>query len=336
VQSVNFAAYFNQVTPENAGKWGSVEAQRDVMVWDELDAAYLFARQNGMPFKMHVLVWGNQQPAWIEALPPAEQRAEIEQWFAAVAQRYPDLDYVEVVNEPLNDPPSKPDDGGGNYVEALGGAGQSGWDWILTSFRLARKHFPRSKLMINEYSILNNTRDAERYRQIIELLKQEQTIDAVGIQGHAFETRLHAEAMLQNLERVAGAGLPIFVTELDVDGLEDDEQLADFQRLFPLFWQHPAVRGVTLWGYRPGMWRTQQGAFLAFENGAERKALVWLRQYLQETRPKLAPVAAVEELPDPLPPAPAVPPSVQPSEVAPPRSPARSPVHTKLPQRRRP
>jgi site-specific recombinase XerD len=37
------------VTPENAGKWNSVEAQRDVMTWDQLDAAYAFAKANGLP-----------------------------------------------------------------------------------------------------------------------------------------------------------------------------------------------------------------------------------------------------------------------------------------------
>jgi GH35 family endo-1,4-beta-xylanase len=335
VQSVNFTAYFNQVTPENAGKWGSVEAERDVMRWDDLDAAYAFARKNKLPFKLHVLVWGNQQPAWIEQLSPQEQREEIEEWFQAVAERYPDLDQIEVVNEPLNDPPSKPGDGGGNYLEALGGTGQSGWDWILTAFRMARSRFPRSQLMINEFSLLNNARDAERYRELIELLKKEGTLDAVGIQAHAFETRVPNEALLRNLEQIAGAGLPIYITEFDVDGVEDDEQLADFQRLFPLLWQHPAVRGFTFWGYRPGMWRTQQGAFLAYENGAERKALVWLRQYLDQTRPKLAPVVKLpprpEALPPPLP-APAPPPAITPSVQRP--APKRALVRTKVPRRK--
>ncbi|MBI4623404.1 MAG: endo-1,4-beta-xylanase [Verrucomicrobia bacterium] len=88
-QLPGFTAYWNQVTPENAGKWGSVEAVRDRMNWTELDAAYAFAKGNGYPFRLHVLVWGNQQPAWIETLPADEQLREIEQWFAAVAARYP-------------------------------------------------------------------------------------------------------------------------------------------------------------------------------------------------------------------------------------------------------
>ncbi|WP_262892685.1 endo-1,4-beta-xylanase [Hymenobacter qilianensis] len=69
-QGVNFDKYWNQVVSENDGKWGSVEATRDVMNWTGLDLAYNQAKSQNVPFRMHVLVWGNQQPAWIENLPP--------------------------------------------------------------------------------------------------------------------------------------------------------------------------------------------------------------------------------------------------------------------------
>lgn len=82
-----------------------------------------------MPFQMHVMMWGNQQPEWIKSLRAVEQRCEIAPWFATVAQRYPDIALLEVVNEPLNDPPSKADIGGGNYLQALGASGDSGWEW---------------------------------------------------------------------------------------------------------------------------------------------------------------------------------------------------------------
>jgi endo-1,4-beta-xylanase len=36
--------------------------------------------------------------------PASDQRDEIEEWFSAVATRYPGIDYLEVVNEPLNAP----------------------------------------------------------------------------------------------------------------------------------------------------------------------------------------------------------------------------------------
>jgi GH35 family endo-1,4-beta-xylanase len=283
-QNRNFAAYFNQVTPENAGKWGSVEPTRDVMNWAELDFAYNLAKTNGFPFRLHTLIWGNQQPGWIASLPAAEQREEIEEWFALVAARYPDIDFIDVVNEPLHDPPDDPADGG--YIAALGGAGATGWDWVIEAFRLARRYFPDANLGLNEFSVTNTTSDMIRYVAIVELLKREHLIDSVGVQGHAFSTRpnIPMATHAANLDRLAAAGLPIYVTELDIDGPTDEIQLADYQRIFPVFWEHPAVRGITLWGYRPGHWRTAQGAYIVHENGAERPAMTWLKEYVAATQ----------------------------------------------------
>jgi endo-1,4-beta-xylanase len=71
------------------------------------------------------------------------------------------------------------------------------------------------------------------------------------------------------------------VTELDIDGNDDAVQLAGYQKIFPVFWEHPSVRGITLWGYRPGHWRTAQGAWIVYENGAERPSMQWLQRYVR-------------------------------------------------------
>jgi GH35 family endo-1,4-beta-xylanase len=283
--ATNFDKYWNQVTPENAGKWGSVESRRDVMNWTELDATYAFARQHGFPFKMHTLIWGAQQPSWITALPPADQLREIEQWFAAVAARYPDLDYIDVVNEPIHQAPDGVNANTANYVAALGGAGSTGWDWVLESFRMARRYFPNARLVLNEYGVTGNAATAATYVRIINLLKAEHLIDAVGIQAHAFETRASTANLRRDLDAIAATGVPVLISEFDVDGPSDQTQLDEYQRLFTLFWEHPAVAGITLWGYRPGMWRTTEQAYLALDNGTERPALRWLATYLQNHRP---------------------------------------------------
>jgi endo-1,4-beta-xylanase len=290
-QALNFDRYWNKVTPENGGKWGSVENTRDgVMNWAELDAAYAVAQANGFPFHHHVLIWGNQQPNWIAALPQAEQLEEIQEWFTAVATRYPNVAIVEVFNEPLHDLPDDPADGG--YYAALGGAGVTGWDGVIKAFEMARATFPpTAKLMLNDFSITNTDSSTTTYLQIINLLKERGLIDIIGVQGHAFSTtpNIPNERHTNNLNRLAATGLPIHVTEFDVDGLDDDEQLVQYQRIFPLFWEHPAVKGVTLWGFRPGHWRSQQGAYIVLDNGAERPSMVWLQSYVKDKVPVVVP-----------------------------------------------
>ncbi|EDY84439.1 Glycosyl hydrolase family 10 protein [Verrucomicrobiia bacterium DG1235] len=286
-QLQDFTAYWNQVTPENAGKWGSVEGTRDVMNWGGLDAAYDFAKENGYKFRMHILIWGAQQPGWINDLSPEEQLVEIEEWISAVAERYPDIDYLEVVNEPLHQAPDGGDtgvvSGRANYIAALGGEGETGWDWLIESFRLARKYFPDTPLVINDYGIIGSAQAVDDYLEIVDLLMAEDLIDVISFQAHAFSTRTSAAVMEQNLDTLASRGLPIMVTEMDVDGATDLAQLSDYKKIFPVFWEHPAVIGVTLWGFRPGMWRSDQGAYLVLNNGAERPAMKWLRDYVAES-----------------------------------------------------
>jgi len=279
--SLNFANYWNQITPENGGKWGTVEGTRDVMNWAQADEAYALAKSHGFKFKWHTLVWGNQQPAWLAALTPDEQLAEINQWYAAIAARYPDIDQIDVVNEPLHAPPV--------YLNALGGAGATGWDWVIRSFELARQYFPHAQLLINDYSITNDGNATTRYLQIIQLLKDRGLIDGIGDQVHAFSTTEAAPMPNHraNLDRLAATGLPIYGTEFDLDGVQsgvinNEVQLANYQRVFPVFWEHPAVKGITIWGYVRGFhWRNAQGDWLLYPNGGERPALQWLIRYVQ-------------------------------------------------------
>lgn len=286
--------YWNQVTPENAGKWGSVEGTRDNMNWGPLDAAYNLAKENGFPFRFHVLVWGNQQPTWMKELSQEDQLLEIEEWFNAVADRYDDIEYLEVVNEPLHDPPTDQngDSGSGGYYDALGGAGETGWDWVITSFEMAREIFPaETKLLINDYSILGNVPNTNEYLGLINLLKDRGLIDGIGTQAHAFSTRNSTAASINNSLNILGnTGLPIQITELDIDGNpslsesgSDQYQLEEYQKKFPTIWKHTSVIGVTLWGWRPGLWRNEQEAFLISNSEVERPALTWLREYVETT-----------------------------------------------------
>ncbi len=287
-QVVDFEQYWNQVTPENAGKWGSVEGTRDQMNWGGMDAAYDLAKDNGFPIRFHILIWGGQQPGWINDLEPAEQLEEIEEWFAAVAERYPELDYVEVVNEGSNGH-QLPDgqSGQANYIEALGGTGETGHDWIITAFEMAREYFPDSKLMINDYGIVGNIGATNVYLNIIEDLKDRGLIDIIGVQSHAFSTGSASGDIKRTLDMLGATGLPIQATEMDLDGnpagtdeQSDQAQLQRYQRVFPIFWEHPKVMGVTLWGWRPGLWRNDQEAFLIRSNNEIRPALEWLRAYV--------------------------------------------------------
>jgi endo-1,4-beta-xylanase len=268
----NFKDYWNQLTPENAGKWGSVEQTRGTMNWRWLDTAYNYAKNNKMPFKAHTLIWGFQEPNWMGGLTAAQQRDAAENWIKSYGERYPDADMVDVVNEPMSRPVS--------FRDAIGGSGTTGWDWVIWSFEMAKKYFPKSKLLLNEFNIVNSGERTDRYVQLATLLKERNLIDGIGVQSHYFSIQggTSADTIRNNLDKLALTGLPIYSSEMDIIG-SDTIQLNDYKNIFPIFWKHPAVVGVTLWGWLQG-YTWADSSFLIRKNGIERPSLKWLREYV--------------------------------------------------------
>jgi endo-1,4-beta-xylanase len=274
----NFSTYWNQVTPENSTKWGSVEGTRNTMNWSQADAAYNFAQANGYKFKFHTFVWGSQFPNWLtgSGLTAAQQRAEIEQWMQLACQRYPATWAIDVVNEPIKT--AMP------FKAALGGDGATGWDWVITSFQLARQYCPNAKLLINEYGTENDPPVRATYKNIIQLLKDRGLIDGIGIQAHYFNVdNMTGSAVTTMLNDYATLGLDVWVSELDIiGGGSDAQQLTKYQDVFPALWTHNSVKGITLWGYIVGqVWR--EGTGLISSGGVERPALTWLKGYVAGT-----------------------------------------------------
>ena len=269
----NFTKYWNQVTPENAGKWGSVEATQGVFDWSQLDTAYNFAQQQGFKFKAHNLIWGAQFPSWITSLSQAQQLAEIQKWITMYGARYPKTWGVDVVNEPIHTPPP--------FTAALGGTGTTGWDWVINSFQMARQAFPNAKLLINEFGTEQEPATRATYLQIISLLKARGLIDGVGVQGHFFNLdNMSASDMTTALNSYATSGLDIYISELDITGGGTDAgQLAKYQELFPVMWNHASVKGITTWGYIVGTtWH--DGTGLVNADGSERPAMTWLKGFV--------------------------------------------------------
>ena len=264
----DFMQYWDQITPENEGKWGSVEGTRDQYNWGPLDAIYDFARANGIPVKAHVLVWGSQRPGWIDSLSPAEQRAEIEEWISDYCDRYPDTEMIDVVNEAL------PSHAPANYAESAFGS-----DWITESFRLAREHCPNAVLIYNDFNFM--TWDTDAIIDMIRPAVNSGYVDALGLQAHGlYNPRVWTGPEIEaKLDQISELGLPLYISEYDIQESNDQLQLEYMQTHFPIFYNHPNVVGITLWGYIVGAtWR--EGTGLMTSSGQQRPAMQWLMEYL--------------------------------------------------------
>ena len=114
-----------------------------------------------------------------------------------------------------------------------------------------------------------------RYLKIVTILKEKNLIDGVGIQSHCFNLEGTQVATLkQCLDTFASAGLPLYSSEFDLTG-DENMQLKRYQTYFPVFWEHPAVKGITLWGWTSN-WRNG----IIMSGDREYAALKWLRTYV--------------------------------------------------------
>ncbi|AUX24228.1 1,4-beta-xylanase [Sorangium cellulosum] len=271
-----FVRYWNQITPEIEGRWSAVEASRGERDWSRLDAIYKYAQDNDIPFAQPSFVWGATPPSWLGPLPAEARRQAVRDWMQAFCQRYPDTRYIVVVNEPP--PHTTP-----SFKEAIGGAGESGHDWIVNSFKWARELCPGATLILNDYNIIEYESEHDRFVAMLSAaLEAGAPIDAVGAEAHDVYKK-DVDTVRGFLDRFAAMGLPVYITELDIDIADDDEQRRVMEEQFTMLYNHSAVKGITFYGYIVGStWRDNTG--LMHPDGTMRPAMAWLMDFLGRGR----------------------------------------------------
>jgi GH35 family endo-1,4-beta-xylanase len=242
-------ALFNRVTIESDLKWPH---------WEDLEnrklalAALDWLEANKLPVRGHCLLWGgwSWMPDDIYRLrdsPAALRKRVTEHLLEEVAALRGRLIEWDVVNEP------------GWYdvlTDVLGPEIMQEW------YALVRFLDPGAKLYINEYGVLSgssyysDTTQSEYERTIRDLLQAGAPVDGIGLQGHFSWTLPSPCRILDGLDRFAALGLPIQITELDID-IRDETLQAEYKRdVMTAFFSHPSVSAIIMWGFWEGRhWR---------------------------------------------------------------------------------
>ena len=263
---------WNQITCENESKWGSVEGNRGNFNWG-CDRAFNYAKQHGFTYKFHALLWGAQYPNWLPNLTPKERFAAITNWFDKVKEKYNTLPLIDVVNEAVG----RHQDGNPMMKESMGGGGKTGYDWLIKAFDMASQRWPDAILIYNDYNSIRW--DVDNYLALVQTLRDAGApIDAYGNQSHELGD-ISVNELTNVLKRQQDAlQMPMYITELDIDKANDDQQKTQLERILPLMWEAPYCAGVTLWGYIHGStWVDNSGLY---KNGVERPAMTWLKEYM--------------------------------------------------------
>ena len=271
-----FPAYYtlwNQITCENESKWSSVEGTRGTFNWG-CDRAFNYAKDHGFTYKFHALVWGAQYPSWLESLSPKERFAALTNWFDHAKAKYNTLPMIDVVNEAVG----MHQQGNPMMKETLGGGGKTGYDWLIKAFEMAYERWPDAILIYNDYNSIRY--DIDAYLTLVQTLRDAGApIDAYGNQSHAV-TGMSASDLTNALNRQQNTlKMPMFITELDIDVANDEQQKAQFQTILPIMWEAPYCAGITLWGWVLGRtWVDNSGLYTG--EGVERPAMTWIKEYM--------------------------------------------------------
>lgn len=181
----------------------------------------------------------------------------------------------DVVNEAISD-------GGTNVLRNSLWLEIIGPDFIAKAFEYAHEADPNAILRYNDYGLENPGKRRKLITLIKELQAQKVPVHAIGTQAHLSVSSPSYEGMDEALAEMAALGLPIHVTELDINsaqggqrnlsaeisenatttqgGLVDDanRRLAEqYANMFRAFLKHKdSVKMVTLWGVNDAVsWR---------------------------------------------------------------------------------
>jgi endo-1,4-beta-xylanase len=237
-----FLKLFNKATTQMYwADWGWVNPE--VRKAYHRNAKWL--QEHGIPTRGHVLVW----PAWrwlpkaikeLEGRPDTLRSIVRDHVTEVVEAMHPyDLIEYDVMNEPRVNH---------DLMDILGEEVMLDW------FRAAKEADPRQTLYINEYSLLTSSGytepEQDAYEKTIRLLLDSGApLGGIGLQGHMGEGLTPPKRVLEILDRFARFGLPLQVTEFDIE-IDDEGVQADYTRDFlTAVFSHPATIGFVQWGF---------------------------------------------------------------------------------------
>ena len=317
---------FNQITAENDMKWALIHPRegRDGYNFAPADAFVNFGLSNNMYLVGHTLVWHSQTPNWVFAgtnqLPantatarptnaagtnqvrqgptvqgfgryngPRASREELlermRDHIRAVVGRYKGkVKTWDVVNEAIAD------GNGTNVLRSSLWLEIIGSDFIAKAFQYAHEADPNAILRYNDYGLENPVKRQKLISLIKSLQAEKVPVHAIGSQAHVNVSTTFA-TMDETLTELKSLGLPIHITELDVNsaagGQRDfgadiannaakaegglvsdaDKKLADaYVGIFRAFLKHrDSVKIVTFWGVNDAVSWRWQGRPLLFD-----------------------------------------------------------------------
>ncbi len=259
--SAHFAEECNLLVPENVLKWSTVHPEPQRFDFVPGDFLARFGAGHEIQMRGHTLVWHEQLPRWFaETVTKENAREYLETHIHTVMGHYQGrMHSWDVVNEAIH-PPDGCDDGLRKtpWLELLGP------EYLEIAYTAAAAADGHALAGYNDYGLDYQTPEQEAKRMAVlallrRLKKQKIPIQAFGMQAHlsaAQQKNFQPQVLRRFLGEIAGLGLKILITEMDVSDadLPADTEARDravaevYERYLTAALAEPAVVAVLTWG----------------------------------------------------------------------------------------
>ncbi|MCL7029736.1 hypothetical protein MKW94_027149 [Papaver nudicaule] len=243
-----FKSRFSVTVFGNELKWYATERFQGQVNYTDPDAMLAFAKENNIKVRGHYIFWDDPayQPKWVPALPPAELKDAAYKRLQSVVSKYSGQ-FIgwDVNNENLHF----------QFYEQMLGANASD-----VFFQMANQLDPATTMFMNEFNTLEWSGDtqaspAQYVAKIQEIRSFYQGPIGIGLESHFSAPNI--PYVRASLDLLATAGVPIWLTELDVSvNNNTDQQALYLEQILREAYAHPAVEGIVLWAAR-----TAQGCY---------------------------------------------------------------------------
>ena len=254
---------FSQLQAENEMKFGLIHPNAGSGAssynFTGADALVTFAQAHNMVVRGHTLVWHQQVPAWVtgSGYTSSQLAGVLQDHINTVMGHYAGKVYAwDVVNEAFND------DGTVRSTvwydqPGIGYAGL-GTVYIEQVLRWAHTADPAAKLFYNDYSAETmNAKSNAIYAMASDFKTRGVPLDGIGFQMHidlSFDTQANLTSFTNNLQRFAGLGLTLHITEMDIR-LSDSSassltaQSKLYGEITSICVQQPSCKLIQTWGF---------------------------------------------------------------------------------------
>jgi len=290
---VNAMKAFNMMVAENACKLSGIQQQKGNYNFNDCDAHYNKAKELGMEFRGHTLVWHAHMPTWFEGADANTLKNAIVDHITNVLKHYEGkIKAWDVVNEAVDDASN-----GNGFQLRNSFLRQKVPDFIDIAFQTARKVSPDTKLFYNDYNAEGQYPKSESiYNFVADLKKRNIPIDGVGLQYHVGSNSQPSFDKINNLiGRYCKLGLEVHITELDVkmEG-NQNRQTEAYTNALKACLGNSCCKAFLVWGVGDGdSWLGGNEQALLFNNNYQPKPVY--NALIDVLKKEARPAAAVEE-----------------------------------------